>query len=227
MRIVFILNNNYERITDNAIQSVLKHNKADISCLINKNVSQEFRSKYNCTVYDEEVLQEFNIDKGYKHISLDAYAKLLIPKYFKEKILYLDGDIICLGALDELWNTNFDNNYIVGCKGIDYSAIQAQELDIPFYINSGVMLMNCKQMNKDNYFEYIKNNWKKLINKPKEWSHDETIINGLFNNKIKLINEKYNYCYQRDYKGREVKNPTILHFTGQNKNRIFEYATTL
>lgn len=227
MRIIFILNNNYEKITQNAINTVLKYNNAEIFCLINKDVSNEFRKNKNIIEYDINLLQEFKTDLGYKHISLDAYAKLLIPMYFNEKILYLDGDIICNNSLLELWDEDFENNYIVGCKGIDYSAIQAQELDIPFYINSGVMLMNCKQMNKDNYFEYIKNNWKKLINKPKEWSHDETIINGLFNNKIKLINEKFNYCYQRDYKGREVKNPTILHFTGQNKNRIFEYATTL
>ncbi len=226
MRIVFILNNNYERITDNAIQSVLKYNKADISCLINKNVSQEFRNKYDCTVYDEEILQEFNTNKGYKHISLDAYAKLLIPKYFKEKVLYIDGDVICLGSLEELWNTDFDNNYIVGCKGMDYSNVQAKELGTPFYINSGVMLMNCELMAKENYYYKIVKEWQVLIPKPSTWSHDETIINGLFNDRIKLVNEKFNYCYQRDYKGREVQNPVIVHFTGSDKERIFKYERT-
>lgn len=222
MLIVFVLNKAYEQMTQNAINTVRKHNIAKICCLINKDVSHDFRTKHNCIEYNADLLDEFKTDLGYKHISIDAYAKLLIPKYLNEKVLYLDGDIICRGSLSELWNEDFEENYIVGCEGIDYSRVQANELDIPFYINSGVMLMNCELMNKDSYFEKIKKEWKLLKQKPKTWSHDETIINGIFNHKIKLVNEKFNYCHNRPYVGREVNDPVILHFAGGNKKALLD-----
>jgi lipopolysaccharide biosynthesis glycosyltransferase len=156
MKIVFILNNNFECITNNAVTTVLKHNPdAELYFLVNRDVSQEFRKDRNIIEYDSSLLRDFADMQGYEHVSADAYAKLLIPNYFNEKILYLDGDIVCRGSLDELWNADFNGNYIIGCKGINYSFEQARELDIDYYINAGVMLMNCKLMRKDNILNIV------------------------------------------------------------------------
>ena len=200
--------NEYNLLAEKSAESVLKYNSS--------------AKIYFLTEDKNNDLEEFTTDLcGYSHVSKACFLRLLIPKYFEqfERCLYLDCDTICKGDISEFYNADFENNYIIGCQGIDYSKKQAQELGIDFYINSGVLLFNNTLMNKDNYFEQIKSNWRGALGKPKVFSADETIINYVFHKKIKLISEKYNYCYCRSYLGREVKpeEVKIWHVTGANK----------
>lgn len=209
MNIVYCFDNEkYKNMAERSAESVLKYNtKAQIFYLTHdkENELAEFTEKL-C---------------GYKHVSKACFLRLLIPKYFKQfdRCLYLDCDTVCQGDLSELYNADFDGNYIIGCEGIDYSKKQAKELGLKYYINSGVLLFNNDLMNKENYFEQIKNTWRGALGKPKVFSADETIINYVFHKKIKLISEKFNYCYDRAYTGREIKpeDVKIWHITGKNK----------
>ena len=134
----------------------------------------------------------------------------------------MDGDTVCKGSLKELYNTDFENNYIIGVQGMDYAKVQARELGIDYYINSGVLLFNIPKMNKERYLNQIKRSWRYSIGLPRIYSADETIINFVFHNKIKLVSEKYNYCYNRHYRGREIapKDVIIWHVTGKNKGYL-------
>lgn len=209
MNIVYCFDNKkYKDMAEKSAESVLKYNSDAKIHFLTKDEHNE--------------LAEFTSDLcGYTHVSKACFLRLLIPKYFKqfERCLYLDCDTICKGYLSELYNADFEGNYIIGCQGIDYSKKQAKELGISFYINSGVLLFNNDLMNKEDYLKQIKENWRGAIGKPKVFSADETIINYVFHNKIKLISEKYNYCYNRPYKGREVKpsDVKIWHVTGSDK----------
>lgn len=175
--------------------------------------------------YDESLLSEFGDELcGYKHVSTKCFVRLLIPLYLPEenRALYLDGDTVCKGNLQELYNADFENNYIIGCKGTDVSKRQAQELNIEYYINSGVLLFNIPVMNEHKYFEELKANWRGCLGLPEVFSADETIINYVFHKKIKLISEKFNYCFNRRYRGREIKpeNVVIWHITGASKGNM-------
>lgn len=209
MNIVYCFDNEkYKQMAEQSAASVLKYNpKAKIHYL---------------TEDKENELKDFTLELcGYKHVTKACFLRLLIPKYFKQfdRCLYLDCDTICKGDLSELYNADFENNYIIGCQGIDYSKKQAIELGIDFYINSGVLLFNNTLMNKEDYFSQILNTWQGSIGKPKVFSADETIINYVFHKKIKLISEKYNYCYNRPYTNREVRpeDVRIWHVTGADK----------
>lgn len=209
MNIVYCFDtDNYKKMAERSAQSVLKYNPD---------------AKIHFITEDKENdLEEFTDDLcGYTHITKGCFYRLLIPKYFKDfdRCLYLDCDTVCKGDLSELYNADFDNNYIIGCQGIDYSIKQAKELGIKFYINSGVLLFNNSLMNKENYFKQIQDKWRGAIGKPKVFSADETIINYVFHKKIKLISEKYNYCYGRQYSNRFIhpNHIKIWHITGSNK----------
>ena len=173
MNIVYCFDNNkYREMARASAQSVLKHNPNAEFYFIEKDKNNE--------------LAEFTEDLcGYTHVSKACFLRLLIPKYFSqfERCLYLDCDTLCAGDISELYNADFGNNYIVGCEGIDYSKKQARELGINFYINSGVLLFNNSLMNKENYFQQIKDNWRGSLGKPKVFSADETVINYVFHKK--------------------------------------------
>lgn len=181
---------------------------------------------YEITEDKENLLKEFTQELcGFKHVSKACFLRLLIPKVFPEleRALYIDCDTLCVGSISEFYNADFENNYIMACRGHKTSDNQAKQLGLPYYINSGVLLFNIPLMNKDNYFQQILDNWRGSIGKQEPFSADETIINWVFHNKIKLVNEKYNFIYNRPYGERAVTDPKIMHFCGANKKKMFTF----
>ena len=181
---------------------------------------------FEITEDKENLLKDFTQELcGFTHVSKACFLRLVIPKVFPEleRALYIDFDTLCLGDISEFYNTDFENNYLMACRGHLYSDKQAAQLGLPYYINSGVLLFNIPLMNKDNYFQQILDLWKGAIGKQEPFSADETIINWVFHKKIKLVNEKWNYIYNRVYGERAVNDPKIIHFCGKNKEKMFEF----
>ena len=210
MNIVFIYDDNYKQFAKITEKSVLKHNPGAKIYQINK-----LPLKYQ------------KIFKGYEnalHPTNICYAKLFIHEILPDldKVLYLDTDLICLDSLEELYNTDFDNKLIVGCESHDFGKKQAQELGNDKYFNSGVMLLNLKELRNRDVSENIKKNFEKLVDKTL-WVYDETIINGLLYDDIKFISHKWNYCINRQYKNREITDPKIIHFIGSDKSGMLNY----
>ena len=229
MNIVYCFDKNYYKYALNSAKSVKKYNKNAkfyFFC-ISELPKEDLTELGNVEIikYDESELSEFTKDLcGYKHVSKTCFVRFLIPKYlnFADRALYLDCDTVCKGDISELYNADFEHNYIIGCRGIDYANKQAEELGIKYYINSGVMLFNIPKMNNEDYLDQIKKNWRGCLGLPRVFSADETIINYVFHKKIKLISEKYNYCYNRPYTGREVakEDVKIWHVTGADKGNL-------
>lgn len=198
-----------------------------------KEISKDSFSKYNSNVQFYEItedkdnlLKDFTEDLlGFKHLTKACFYRLLIPKLFPEldRALYVDCDTLCIDDISELYNADFENNYLMASKGHIYSEKQALELGLPFYVNSGMLMFNIPLMNKENYFKQIMDNWQGSLGKLKIYSADETVINWCFHKRIKLVNEKWNYCYNRQYGNRVVQNPKILHFTGMDKSPMLTY----
>ncbi len=182
---------------------------------------------YEITEDKHNLLRDFTSDLcGFNHVTKSCFLRLLIPKVFPnlDRALYVDCDTLCLSDISELYNADFENNYIMASRGYFYSDYQAKELGIPYYINSGMLMFNIPLMNKEDYFQQIKENWRGAIGKQEPFSADETIINWCFHDKIKLVNEKWNYCYNREYGNRAVNNPRILHFVGYDKSAMLHYS---
>ena len=207
---------------DNRLNHLLKRSKESF---LRHNSNIKF---YEVTKDEFGLLDEFTSELcGFKHVSKACFLRLLIPKIFLqlERALYVDVDTLCLGDISDFYNADFENNYLMAVRGISYSDEQAKQLDIPYYVNSGVLMFNIPLMNKEGYFQQILDNWRGSIGKQKPFSADETIINWCFHDKIKLVSEKYNYCYNRDYGDRVIKEQDvkILHFTGCDKERMVKY----
>ena len=129
------------------------------------------------------------INNNEGRFSQAAYYRLLSPIIFDlERILYLDGDTITFKDLSEMYQIEFDDNYILGfldimSNGVDHLGIKSER-----YINSGVVLLNLEKIRKDNKtFELIK----ALLDDIPRPSVDQTIINYVLYPKIGILPSKY------------------------------------
>lgn len=153
-----------------------------------------------------------------KYFTLTIYFRLLIAEMFPEynKGIYLDSDIIVLGDISKLYNIELDNNLIAACP--DYSiqeipiltkylreAIGVKEKE---YINSGVLLMNLKELRNNNFFSHFLN----LLDTYHfdSVAPDQDYINAICNGKIYYLDEKWDAMPNNNKK--PLKNPSIIHY---------------
>ena len=100
----------------------------------------------------------------------------------------MDSDILVFKDLEEMYNLEFNNNYILGfldvlSNGVDYLGLKSEK-----YINSGVFLINLDLIRKhQKYYEmlYMYKNIKKLDNV------DQTIFNYVFYPNIGILPSKF------------------------------------
>ena len=128
----------------------------------------------------------------YLHKSISpcvTFYRLLLPIMVNiNRILYLDGDILTFKDLGEMFQLDFNNNYVLGTLdyysfGVDYLGIKSQK-----YINAGVILMNLKKIRNDKkYYDLINITKKVRLNK-----EDQTAINYIFYPDIGFLPSKYN-----------------------------------
>lgn len=139
-----------------------------------------------------------NWDNGWTYMTLIRCA---LPDIFKDldRILYLDVDTIIFKDLSDLYNIDFEDNYMAGVYE------PKRRWHAPNYVNAGVLMMNLKKMREDNISTQLID----LINTKKLCAPDNDAINIICENKILLIDPKFN-SYKRT---NMVKDPVIVHCT--------------
>ena len=167
----------------------------------------------------EDFEQYKNMDFGY--LSLGAMYRFTIPTLCSKEIdkaLYLDGDMIVTGPLDELFAIDLKDCYagVVEEKG----AFQAQNLQLKSgrYFNSGMLILNLKELQGHNLLadalEYYNRNRKRIL------FHDQDILNGLWDNKVKFMEQKFNVpSFVKKF-----PNPLVIHYTGFVKKPWHAYC---
>lgn len=181
--------------------------------------------------------QDFNICPltNNKHITITAYYRFLIPKLLKElpKVLYLDCDIIVKNSLRAFFNTDITDKYAAVVSDIapivDNLKVK-EKLEVTKYFNSGVILLNINEMNKDNIVDKLFENTIKLSNENKITWEDQCVLNYTLKDKLKFVPQKYNlqlsffrdkeyvlkYVSQEEYND-AIKNHVIIHYTTDKK----------
>ena len=237
--VVFALDDGYAMPTAVAITSMIKNknDKTNYKCyLITPGLSNYHYNKIKSLERSDckiEIITNPNALEG-KYANLEKvtstdYYRLMLDTFLKEdRIIALDGDLVVLDDLTELYNIDLEDKIIGGCyfRPHDvYNRKYVQEtlnLDEGKRINIGVMLINLKKIRENNLqSEFIKN-----IGRFKVMSED--IINYVCKDKIKYIPLKYNYNlhfykYKKllkndpvysnnEYKSAEKK-PVIFHYT--------------
>lgn len=197
--------------------------------LVHENISNEIINeiKYFIEINNIGDIKFIKIDiSNYKfpfnisHITKATYLRLYAPFFIDEeldRILYLDYDIVCTFDINNFYNMDFDNKTIIGVTDFYLSDIY-KNIN---YINAGVLLIDIKKyknitsISKIN--EYISKNFEKLK------YQDQTVINDMFSNEIKLAD--YIYNYQINASMPEFDYASIVHYSSPDKpwNNDYKY----
>ena len=211
MNICFATDDNYVKTTAIAIMSVLLTNKdEEISFYIlsqslteeNKEILKSTVLRYSSKshiqfcILTSSIIDKFSSTiKKENHVSLATYIRLFIPILLPnnvQKILYLDGDIICTDSLRPLYETDLKDCSLVAAhdeRTCDSESFQ--RLKYPMengYFGAGVLLINVDYWRKNN----IQQKTLDFVFKNKEicvW-HDQDALNKILNGTVKFCHIK-------------------------------------
>lgn len=143
-----------------------------------------------------------------------------------DRVLYLDGDMMCRGSLKYLADLDFKGN-MVAVVSDRKEELQMKRVHTKRYFNAGMMLINVKDWMKENLFDDIvrraEENVARVGNRLSH--HDQDIHNEMLDGKCLYIEKKYNYLYNLDRQSLFVNQPVnedyhrqiIIHFAGHAK----------
>lgn len=223
-------NNKDETIHVHLIANTLSKESQDF---LSSMVKEKYKQQINFYLAGNELLKDCTI-YGESHISLATYYRIFLESILPSnlsKILYLDCDLVVIGSLKELWNTDI-TNYAVGCvedmwsgKENNYTRLQYDQKYS--YFNAGVLLINLNYWRKIKFeklaISYIQQHPKELL------FNDQDVLNALlFNQKIFLpfrwnMQDGFFRTKRRIRKeaaaelDKELNTPIIIHYTGGKK----------
>jgi lipopolysaccharide biosynthesis glycosyltransferase/glycosyltransferase involved in cell wall biosynthesis len=164
------------------------------------------------------------------YISSTSYFRLLLDEVLPrniEKLLYLDSDILVMGSLAELWNTELDSNAVAAVTDAllnrDFDMKQRLGLSPEAkYINAGVLLVDRSHWKRENIGHraiLFACEHSELVT----WN-DQCALNHVLNGRFKELPSKWNFQtrhlifnegWSRTSQGvSELGMARIIHFTG-------------
>lgn len=183
----------------------------------------------NCEIEFHKV--DMEIFKNYKkadYYPVSMLFTMILPDIINtERLIYLDSDMIANASLKELWDTDFENNYVAAVEdanGKKYAKRFGLKKGSKFF-NTGTMLINCFKWREDNIPKRAVEI--SMANTGTRLGYDQTVLNQLFEGKVKFLNLKWNLQYcpinvwatydEREEYARAIKNPSIVHYVGDYK----------
>ena len=184
---------------------------------------------------DESYLKNCPIRQG-EHVSIATYFRLLLPTILPkeiDKVLYIDGDIICLDSLKELWETPLDNFSAAAVPDMRCNDIRIlNRLSLKRtddYFNAGVMLINLDWWRKND----IQNKSIKFISENRDICkfHDQDALNVVLHGTIQTLSIRFNlqehffepfenqFISKTHFQDLQeaLKGPCLIHYTGFRK----------
>ncbi len=226
----------------NSLATNNKNSQFDIYVLhsnLDENDKYYISTKINSNINLIYIIMDNSLFKGAPKVKRYPYeiyyrifAPLMLPESV-ERVLYLDSDLIVHNNIDELYNMAFDGNLFIACTQIRgfmqwFNRVRLGVNKHYYYMNTGVMVMNIKELRplieQEKIFKFIKSNgWRMYL-------YDQDVLFRFFGNRIKLIDPKiYNlsdryitFYNMRNRKskidaGWVEKNNVIVHYLGRNK----------
>ncbi|MDO5521883.1 MAG: glycosyltransferase family 8 protein [bacterium] len=149
-------------------------------------------------------------------ISIETYFRLFIPLILQEydKVIYLDTDLIVLTDIRHLYNIDIGKALIAGVveflpEPLDTYVKNNLHLDTSKYINGGVQILNCNELNaynfKEKFLTYLSCGMTLML--------DQDLMNKLCEHRIYYLDDKWNYrWHQGSTNLSEIEIPYILHY---------------
>ena len=212
MEVVYCGDANYlDRISMSA-ESVLRHNpRAHITVV--SPTPLELPDGVDGTVFD---LSGFGL-RTTKRLSAATYLRLFLPDVLPfGKVIYLDGDTLCRGSLNELWRKNV--SFLGACHSHDFGRKQAEQIGIDVYHISAVLLMDLDALRAMKFTTIAAFAAGHFVLPKTRFFCDETILNACFDDLIETLPLKWCYCVNRSYNTYDDKTndntAAILHYIG-------------
>ena len=236
INVAFCFDENMWMIGGVAITSLLYHALGkcayDIYCVVPSDLSESKRDELDMLVkqtdenskiifleansdFDKSVVKQYSVGIYYRFMLLK-----LLPKNV-DKIIYCDADTVFQDNLLDLYNMDLRDNLIAGVS--DAGQIGRLWPKNGNYINSGVLVMNIKELRKEKLYD----TWVELSRQDCYSYPDQDILNKTCDGKILYLPMRYNYMpgdgnflkpyvdqgvyTQQDYTV-AIKNPAIVHY---------------
>lgn len=192
-------------------------------------------AKIKILTADKRLLKSCPIKDG-DHVSYAAYLRILLPSILPEninKILYIDGDILCVSDIKDFYDLNLDGKSSAAVPDERNNSKEIfSRLNYPEtcgYFNSGVMLINLENWRKNNIqskaLEYISKNPEKCI-----W-HDQDALNKILAGTVLFSPFRYNltqgFLFDKEQLEIDasfwpeidsaIKNPCLIHYCAAYK----------
>lgn len=211
--IFFAIDDTYTSFLAVAIKSLLENASKNYNyCIkvLHTNVEEEHIKqikKFECENVNIEFVDlsyyiEKVKDKLYTrdYYTNTTYFRLFLPELYPQytKALYLDSDIIVLGDISELYNTDMGTNLVSAVPDDiiqkskvfqDYSELVVGVSKYQHYFNAGVLLMNLDELRKydfQNKFIYLLETIKFSV------AQDQDYLNRLCKGRVTLISHDWN-----------------------------------
>lgn len=226
LNIVFAGDDNYIEPLSVALTSLHMTTKSPINVFIltkgfNQNNDQKLRQldeklshiKIQILPIQLEAFQQFPITNRWNE---SIYFRYLIADILpnKNKVLYLDGDIVVLDDLTPLFKMDLGQYFIAGViEDLEADSVTKKPIlkSAPFYINSGVLLMDLDKIRQSDAVTQLFDVTNRYQN---EFTHyDQDAINLVFMHQIKSLPVKYNAQHQIHTPFDKV----IYHYSGKKK----------
>lgn len=233
--IFFSTNDNYAKHVCVAIASILDNSKSSFHfCILTSGLCEESKNAIVQTAegntvefisIDRRDFESFNVMLA--HLSIEACYRYLIADLKPEfdKAIYLDCDLVVLDDIKKLYDTDIKDFY-AACGDEILKVSHYKKLGLSRYFNSGVLLLNCALMRRDNITEQLFKKTAELSGKSKYL--DQDVLNIVFSKKLKFFHMRWNATNPIFRKSANVKflkkvaaqardNPAIVHFSGPDK----------
>lgn len=196
-------------------------------------------------VFDtEQISDKLSLINQKSHVTPTALIKFELPNYFidTQSALYLDGDIVVKGSINDLLNTDVKGYYLAA--SFEFWAYLNQirytlKRKYDFYFNSGVMLLNFDEMRKNGVTSKL---WEYKLHESKTKLMDQESLNAVCKGRVKPLSIIWNFnpiFLQAEYLGYInkiysttfvntddlLKSLRIIHYVGKHdKPWVYEKA---
>ena len=213
----------YEYIIKVLHTNVKEKNVRKIKKFETENVNIEF---VNLSYYIKKVQDKLYTRDYYTNTT---YFRMFLPELYPQydKVLYLDSDIVVLGDISQLYNTEIGTNLVAAAPDdiTQYNKVFQEYVEkvvgvvkYQNYFNAGILLMNLDQLRKFNFqdkFLYLLGTVKFSV------AQDQDYLNRLCKGRVTLINNQWDIMpvINRKINKEDIK---IIHYNFAYKPWRFE-----
>lgn len=237
MQIAFSGTSDYLHHTGITMTSILMNNPERLvvfHLMINgisaedKSKMEELANKWHCKIYLYYINDDFFKSMLHRDGIAAFFYRFLISPVLKgktDRVLYMDGDVMCRGNLSEFFDMQL-GNVTAACvrdKNDEVAAQKAKLIGTHQYFNSGVMLINVDSWCQRGLTEKACQMAIKRHNSGKPLrTHDQDILNVLMDGYVRMVSPVYNTnynvsmkaVYEKQWPLPELKDARLVHFTG-------------